>query len=321
VLGYAIRRILWIIPVLLVATIVTFFVMHNAPGSPWNREGRQIPADVREQLDQEFGLNEPLPVQYVKWLGSLLQGDLGTSTRGANLGFSTGERVTDAVGSAMWPTLQLGLMAFGFALVLGIPLGLVAAIRHGTLYEYAATAVAMLGMAAPAFMLAALLKLFLAAPEFHPERGLFPPSGWEDPRSWVLPTIALGGLPMATVARQTKASMLDVIHADYIRTAQSKGLEEARIVQFHMVRNALVPLLTVVVPLLGMVITGSMVVEKVFQIGGLGSLYLDSIHFRDYTVVMGVTVIYATVVATLNALVDIAYGFIDPRIHDTAVTV
>lgn len=315
VLSYAIRRLLWIVPVLLAATIVTFLVMHNTPGSPWNSEGRQMPQEMREYLDHKFGLDQPLPVQYVRWLGSLLTGDLGISVSQSET------PVSGLIGDTLWTTLQLGLMAFLLAVVVGVPLGLVAAIRHGTLYDHAATGLAMLGMAAPAFMLGALLQLFLGAPEFRSQDGLFPSFGWEGPRAWVLPTIALAGLPMATIARQTKASMLDVIHADYVRTAHAKGLEERRIIEFHMIRNALVPLLTVIVPLLGLVITSSIVVEQVFRIPGIGNLYWNAIRFRDYTTVMGITVVYAAVVALLNALVDIAYGFVDPRLRDGAVAV
>jgi oligopeptide transport system permease protein len=314
VLSYAIRRILWIIPVLIVATMITFLVMHNTPGSPWNREGRQMTPSQRAELDAKFGLDQPLPVQYLRWVGGLVTGDLGlTVTERPYL-------VSRLIGNSLWPTVQLGVMAFALAVLLGVPLGLLAAIRHKTIYDYAATGVAMLGMAAPAFMLGTLLQLFLGAPEFRPDAGPFPSFGWDGPRAWVLPTIALAGLPMATIARQTKASMLDVIHADYIRTAHSKGLEEERIVRFHMIRNALVPLLTVAVPLLGMVITGSIVIEQVFRIPGLGSLYWSAIRYRDYTLVMGITVFYAALVAVLNAAVDIAYGFIDPRLSDHSVS-
>jgi ABC-type dipeptide/oligopeptide/nickel transport system permease component len=321
VLSYAVRRLLWIIPVLLVATMVTFLVMHNTPGSPWNSEGRQMPSEQRDYLNQKFGLDKPLAVQYVNWLGSLLTGNLGISYR-SSIPFGTpGDEVADSLGRSLLPTLQLGLMAFALAVLLGVPLGLIAAIRHGTLYGYAATGLAMIGMAAPAFMLGALLQLFIGAPEFRPQDGLFPSFGWDGPRSWVLPTIALAGLPMATIARQTKASMLDVIDADYVRTAHSKGLEERHIIQFHMIRNALVPLLTVAVPLLGLVITSSIVVEQVFRIPGIGALYWTAIRFRDYTTVMAITVVFASVVAILNALVDIAYGFIDPRLRDSAVSI
>jgi oligopeptide transport system permease protein len=315
VLSYAIRRVLWIIPVLLVATMITFLVMHNTPGSPWNSEGRQMTQSQRAELDAKFGLDQALPVQYLKWVGGLLTGDMGLTVTQRPI------PVSRLIGNSIWPTVQLGLMAFTLAVVLGVPLGLIAAIRHRTLYDYAATGVAMLGMAAPAFMFGTLLQLFLGAPEFRPDQGPFPSFGWDGPRAWVLPTLALAGLPMATIARQTKASMLDVIHADYIRTAHAKGLDEERIVRFHMVRNALVPLLTIAVPLLGVVITGSIVIEQVFRIPGLGNLYWNAIRFRDYTLVMGITVFYAALVAVLNAAVDIAYGFIDPRLRDHSVTV
>ncbi len=314
-LSYAIRRVLWIIPVLLVATMITFLVMHNTPGSPWNSEGRQMSQSQRAELDAKFGLDQPLPVQYLKWVGGLLTGDMGLTVTQRPI------PVSRLIGNSIWPTVQLGLMAFTLAVVLGVPLGLIAAIRHRTLYDYAATGVAMLGMAAPAFMFGTLLQLFLGAPEFRPDQGPFPSFGWDGPRAWVLPTLALAGLPMATIARQTKAAMLDVIHADYIRTAHAKGLDEERIVRFHMVRNALVPLLTIAVPLLGAVITGSIVIEQVFRIPGLGNLYWNAIRFRDYTLVMGITVFYAALVAVLNAAVDIAYGFIDPRLRDHSVSV
>lgn len=314
-LSYAIRRILWIVPVLLVATMLTFLVMHNTPGSPWNREGRQMSYGQQQELNAKFGLDQPLPVQYVKWLGALLTGDMGQTITERPI------PVARVIGNSIWPTIQLGLMAFAVAVLLGVPLGLIAAIRHKTFYDYAATGVAMLGMAAPAFMFGTLLQLFLGAPEFRPNEGPFPSFGWDGPRAWVLPTLALAGLPMATIARQTKASMLDVIHADYIRTAHSKGLEEQHIVGVHMIRNALVPLLTVAVPLLGLVITSSIVIEQVFRIPGLGNLYWNAIRFRDYTLVMGITVFYAALVAVLNAAVDIAYGFIDPRIRDQTVQV
>ncbi len=313
-LSYAVRRVLWIIPVLVVATMITFLVMHNTPGSPWNSEGRQMSQSQRADLNAKFGLDQPLPIQYLKWVGGLVTGDMGLTVTQRPI------PVARLIGNSIWPTVQLGLMAFTLAVVVGVPLGLIAAIRHKTFYDYAATAVAMLGMAAPAFMFGTLLQLFLGAPEFRPNQGPFPSFGWDGPRAWVLPTLALAGLPMATIARQTKASMLDVIHADYIRTAHSKGLEEERIVRFHMIRNALIPLLTIAVPLLGAVITGSIVIEQVFRIPGLGNLYWNAIRFRDYTLVMGITVFYAALVAVLNAAVDIAYGFIDPRLRDHSVS-
>ncbi|HET6744634.1 MAG TPA: ABC transporter permease [Candidatus Limnocylindria bacterium] len=313
-LSYAVRRLLWVIPVLVAASAIAFTVMHAAPGSPWNREGRQLEPYIVEQLNQELGLDQPLPMQYLAWLGRMLTGDMGLST--SVQPFPVGE----VIGQAIWPSAQLGLMAFLLAAVIGIPLGAVAALRHRTIVDYAATAFGMLGMVAPAFALAAFLQLFFASSVYRPEDGLFAPGGWEDgPRSWALPTIALAGLPMAQFARYTKASMLDVLHADYVRTAHSKGLDEGRIVTHHMLRNALVPLVTLMGPMLAILITGSIVVERIFDIPGLGNLYWSSIRVRDYSMVMGMTVIYASAVAIINAAVDILYGVIDPRIRDGSV--
>jgi len=313
-LSYAVRRLLWVIPVLVAASAIAFVVMRTAPGSPWNREGRQLEPYIVEQLNRDLGLDQPLLNQYLAWLGRLLTGDLGLSTSIQAI------PVNEIIGPAVWPSLQLGLMAFLLAAVIGIPLGAVAALRHRTVVDYAATALAMVGMVAPAFALAAFLQLFFASSIYRPEEGLFAPGGWEDgPRSWALPTIALAGLPMAQFARYTKASMLDVLHADYVRTAHAKGLDEQQIVTHHMLRNALVPLVTLMGPMLAILITGSIVVERIFDIPGLGNLYWSSIRVRDYSVVLGMTVIYAAAVAIINAAVDILYGVIDPRIRDGSV--
>ena len=322
-LGYAVRRLAWVIPIVLGASIVAFTIMHVAPGSPWNREGRQLNPEVVERLTEELGLDQPLPVQYVAWLTHMLQGDFG-------IGTST-ERyeVADAVGAAIGPTLWLCFLAFTVAVGIGVPLGLVAALRQGRPSGYAASILALAGMALPAFALAAFLQLTLGAPENFARGpvfpgstplpqldGLFPRSGWETPRHWILPTLALAGLPMAQIARHTKAAVLEVLHADYIRTAQSKGIPEKQVVRVHLLRNAAIPIVTIAGSILALLITGSIVVERVFDIPGLGNLYYFAIRGRDYTLLMAITFIYAIVVAIANAVVDIAYGVIDPRIRD-----
>ncbi len=314
-LGYAIRRILWIIPVVLGASFLAFTVMHAAPGSPWNREGRPLPAWLIERLNEQLGLDQPLPMQYLAWLGRMLTGDFG---------LSVSDRPSDlsaVVVGSLGPSAQLGLMAFGLALLIGIPLGLIAAIRHRTVVDYVATGISVLGMAAPAFVLAGILQLSFGLPEWRIERGegLFPVGGWETPMHWVLPTLAMAGLPMAQIARFTRASMLEVMHAEYVRTAHAKGLQERHIVQFHLVRNAVIPLLTISGPILALMLTGSIVVERVFDIPGLGNLYWSSMRVRDYGTLMGITFLVATAFAVLNAAVDVAYGFIDPRIRDRSL--
>ncbi len=289
---------------------MAFTIMHAAPGSPWNREGRQLPPELIERMTAELGLDQPLPVQYVAWLTHLLQGDFG-------IGTST-ERflVAEAVGQALGPTLLLCGLAFLLAVVIGVPLGLIAALSKDSIIGNVATGAALLAMAAPAFALAAFLQLVLGAPEFRPDESIFPHAGLETPMSLVLPTLALAGLPMAQIARHTKGAVLEVLQSDYVRTAHSKGLREGHIVRAHLLRNAAIPIVTIAGSILALLITGSIVVERVFEIPGLGNLYYFAIRGRDYTLLMAITVIYAAVVAIANAVVDITYGVIDPRIRE-----
>ena len=320
VLTYAFRRLLWIIPVLLVASIITFGLMHAAPGSPWNRESNPLDADTIAALNARYGLDQPLPVQYVRWLDGILHGDFGSSfDPGALSGMAIPFKiehtdVASVIGQAAGPSLQLGLMAFALAVLLGIPLGVVAALRHNGPVDHLATGVSLLGLAAPAFLLAIVLQLALGKNAYTGE-GLFPTKGWDDPISWVLPTVALAALPMAQVARYTRASMLEVVGRDYVRTAESKGLGPSRIVGIHMLRNALIPVVTILGPILATLITGSIVVETVFQIPGIGALYIGAIHQHDYGVIMTMTLIYAAAVALINVVVDLSYGILDPRVR------
>jgi oligopeptide transport system permease protein len=316
-LTYAIRRVLWVIPVLFVASLITFIVMHIAPGNPWLREGRQLDPEVVAGLNARFGLDQPLPVQYVKWLLNVVQGDFGATVA------EQSRSVNQVVGESMGPTVQLGAMAFVLAVILGVPLGVIAALKHRTVIDYAARGVAMLGMAAPAFLLATMLQLWFSTPFYATLRPggvgvYFAAEGWAGPETWVLPTLALAALPMAQIARFTRASMLDVIGAEYIRTARSKGIEESRVVTVHMLRNALVPVITIAGPILAVLITGSIVVERVFAIPGLGNLYFQSIRQRDYGTMMAMTIVFAGAVVIVNMLIDLLYGIIDPRIRHGA---
>ena len=313
-LGYAIRRVLWVVPIMLGASVVAFTIMHAAPGSPWNREGRQLNPEVVERLTEELGLDQPLPIQYLRWLSHMFQGDFGVGTD------TTRYQVADAVAQAIGPTVFLCVAAFLLAVAVGLPLGLVAALRNRTPTGYAATGVALLGMALPAFALAGFFEVVFP-PEFRPPPGPFNPPpgpfGLDRPLlEWVLPIVALAGLPMAQIARHTKGSVLEVLHSDYVRTAHSKGLRSDHIVRIHLLRNAAIPIVTIAGSILALLITGSVVVERVFEIPGLGNLYYFAIRGRDYTLLMAITVIYAGVVAVANAVVDITYGVIDPRIRD-----
>ena len=311
------------VPIVLGASVVAFTIMHVAPGSPWNREGRQLDPAVVAELNAEFGLDQPLPIQYLIWLGKFIQGDLGESM---SFGGDVGAMIIHSLG----PTLIICGLAFGVAVLLGVPLGLIAAMRHRTVVGRAATVLSLVGMAAPAFAVAAFLQLLVPPNPFTWCPFGCPPTLVPEPfseawfadlaKSWVLPVIAMAALPLAQIARHTKASVLEILHSDYVRTAHSKGLREGRIVRVHLMRNAAIPILTIGGTILALLVTGSIVVERVFGVGGLGSLYYESIRNRDYNTLMAVTVVYALVVAVANAVVDITYGVVDPRIRDGIVT-
>ena len=301
--GYLIRRVLWIFPVLFAISLITFMLMHAVPGGPWDRE-KPLPRSVVERLNAEYGLDDPLPVQYLRWAGGILTGDLGPSYRYRD------RTVNDIVADGIGTTAQLGVMAFLLAVLIGVPLGMIAALRHNGLPDYAATLVSIAGIATPSFVLAMLLVLVFAV-----TLRWLPTHGWEGPSSYVLPTVALAGYPIAQIARYTRASMLEVTRKDYVRTAYSKGLRERTVVSMHMTRNALIPVLTILGPLLAYLVTGSFIVELIFSIPGIGRFYVSGIGERDYGLIMAMTMLYAVVIAVLNLVVDVLYAYVDPRIR------
>jgi oligopeptide transport system permease protein len=300
---YIARRFLWIIPVLFVVSLITFSLMHAVPGGPWARE-KAVPASMVARLNEKYGLDEPVPLQYVTWVGNLLQGNLGPSYKFQD------RTVNDIVGGGIWTTVQLGLMAFFLSVAVGIPLGVIAALGHNRWPDYAATGISVLGIATPSFVLAILLILL-----FGVTLKLLPTGGWKGPDTWILPTIALASFPIAIITRYTRASMLEVTRKDYIRTAQSKGVADRAVVSRHMIRNALIPVVTILGPTLAFLVTGSFIIESIFGIPGIGRYYITSIGQHDYGVLMAMTVLYAFVVAFLNVIVDVLYAFIDPRIR------
>ncbi|HSM38807.1 MAG TPA: ABC transporter permease [Candidatus Limnocylindrales bacterium] len=303
--AYIARRSLWLIPVVLAVSLITFLLMHLAPGSPFQQSSDKVlPADVIERLDRQFGLDAPLWQQYLNWLGGMVTGDLGPSYR------IRGRDVLDLLGDRIWISLQLGLMAFGLAVVLGIPLGMVAALNHNRWPDYAATFISVIGIATPSFVLAALLVML-----FSDTLHWLPTGGWRAPQYWVLPTVALSAFGIAQLARFTRAGMLDVMRYDYVRTARSKGLRERTIVLTHVARNACIPVVTVLGPLLVGLVTGSFVVETIYGIPGVGRLFVAAIGQRDYGVIMAVMLLYSVAIAVMNLVVDVAYAWVDPRIR------
>jgi len=303
VLGYIIRRVLWIIPVLFVVSVITFGLMHSAPGGPWSRE-KKLPEATVAALNAKYGLDDPIPIQYLKWVGGLLHGDLGPSYK--YLDRSVNDIVADGIGT----TVQLGIQAFLLSVIIGIPLGVIAALRHNGIPDYLATLVSVLGICTPSFVAAILLLVI-----FSVWLKWLPTFGWDSPANWILPTVALALFPIAQIARYTRASMLEVTRKDYVRTAHSKGLREGSIVVVHMIRNALIPVVTILGPILAFLITGSFIIEFVFSIPGIGRYYVTSIGQRDYGVIMAMTMIFAVAIAVMNLIVDVLYAYIDPRIR------
>jgi oligopeptide transport system permease protein len=303
VITYIGRRFLWIIPVLFTVSVITFFLMHAVPGGPWDRD-KQLPQATQDRLNAKYGLDQPLYIQYATWAGKFIQGDLGPSYR------YTDRTVNEIVADGSWTTVQLGVMAFILSVVVGVPLGIFAALGHNRGPDYLSTSLSIVGIATPSFVLAILLIVFFAV-----QLGWFPTGGWKGPQYWVLPTIALAGFPIAVIARYTRASMLEVTRKDYIRTAHSKGIRDQAVVSRHMIRNALIPVVTILGPTLAFLVTGSFIIERIFGIPGIGQFYITSISTRDYSLLMAMTMLYAFAVAFLNVVVDVLYAYIDPRIR------
>jgi len=303
VIAYIGRRFLWIIPVLFTVSIITFFLMHAVPGGPWDRDKR-LPQATQDRLNAKYGLDQPIYIQYITWAGKFVQGDLGPSYR------FTDRTVNQIVGDGIWTTVQLGVMAFLLSVIVGIPLGIFAALGHNRGPDYLSTSLSIVGIATPSFVLAIMLIVFFAV-----QLKWFPTGNWKGPDTWVLPTIALAGFPIAVIARYTRASMLEVTRKDYIRTAHSKGLRDQSVVTRHMIRNALIPVVTILGPTLAFLVTGSFIIERIFGIPGIGQFYITSISTRDYSLLMAMTMLYAFAVAFLNVVVDVLYAYIDPRIR------
>ncbi len=313
--GYLIRRTLWIVPVLWAVATITFFLMHAVPGGPFDRE-KELPPSVLANLEKRYNLDEPLIKQYGLYLEGLLQGDLGVS-------FKSNRQVTAIIQEGFEVTAQLGVVAFLYAVVFGMTLGVISALNQNKLPDYLGVFFATVGTAMPNFIIATFLVII-----FSVKLGWFDVLGWGGPgwhevwnpfawnfRKVVLPMLALGTLPAAYIARVTRASMLEVLRQDYIRTARAKGLAEYVVVLRHTIKNAMVPILTVMGPIFAFLVTGSFIVERIFAINGVGHRFVDAVFVRDYGMIMGTVLFYAAIIAIANLAVDILYAVVDPRIR------
>jgi len=303
---FVIRRLLWTIPVLLLVILFTFLMMRQIKGNPFRKTDRAVPAAIQANLDRKFHLDEPWYVQYADYVKGVFSLDLGPSLVLRN------QSVNDIVKSHFPISLELGAYAFLFAIVAGVPLGMLAALRANKPSDYLAMLVANVGFAVPSFLVATLLIYYFAVKW---NVGL-PTSGWRSWDSKILPSIALGFFPMAYFARLVRGTMLETLQQDYVRTARAKGLRRRRVVGLHVLRNSLIPVVTATGPLLGAVITGSFIVETIFAIPGIGRYYVNSVSARDYSVTMGLTILYAVIVIVGNLVVDVLYGFLDPRTRE-----
>jgi oligopeptide transport system permease protein len=307
-LKFIVRRIAWTVPVILLVILMTFFMMRLIKGNPFRTGDRAVPPAIQENLERKFNLDKPWYLQYIYYVKGVFVFDLGPSLVQRN------RDVNDVIREHFPVSLKLGAFAMLFAIVFGIPLGIIAALRQNTVTDYAAMAVVNAGYAIPNFLIATLLIYFFAVK--WREHTPFPTNGWGGWETWVLPTIALGHAPMTVLARIVRGSMLETLQQDYIRTAKAKGLRWRRVVGLHVLRNSLIPAVTAAGPLLGYLVAGSFIVETIFGIPGIGRYFVISVAARDYSVVMGITVMFSVIIILANLVVDILYGFLDPRTRD-----
>ena len=304
--AFIIRRVLWTIPVLLLVIFLTFVMMKQIGGNPFRRTERAVPVAIQQNLERKFNLDEPWYVQYALYVKGVFTFDLGPSL------VSRDRTVNDIIKEHAPKSLELGLYAMLWAVVLGVPAGVFAALRHNSVFDYGLMFLSNVGFAVPSFLVATLLIYFFV---LQWDVGV-PTNGWTTWESKILPSFALGLLPMAYFARLVRGSMLETLQQDYVRTARAKGLRSRRIIFRHVLRNSLIPAITAIAPLLGFIITGSFVIELIFSIPGIGRYFVTAVSSRDYSVVMGVTVLTSVVIVLANMVVDILYGILDPRTRE-----
>jgi ABC-type dipeptide/oligopeptide/nickel transport system permease component len=307
VVQFAISRVLWLIPTLLAMALVTFLVMHATPGSPLDpvSEGANpLSPEAQQNLAAHYGLDRPLHEQFVIFIKNALRGDFGNS-------FVYRTRSVREILADTFPvSLLLGSMALALAVAGGLALGILAAVYQNRSWDYVSVTLATAGVAVPNFVLAVFFIIL-----FSFVIPLFPTGGWDSPRNWVLPTVTLALAPMGIIARFTRASMLDVIRADYTLTARAKGLAEGPVIFKHALKNALIPVVTLLGPLFAAVGTGSFFVESIYRVPGMGRFFVLSMTGRDYPMIMAVVLTYGAFLAIMNFVVDLAYGALDPRIR------
>lgn len=303
---YIIRRLIGLLPTLFIVVTISFFLIRIAPGGPFDAE-RQPPEQVKKNIEAKFHLDEPLHIQYLRYMGDILRGDLGPSFRYQD------HDVNFYIASSLPNSLLLGFMSLGLALILGILAGIISALNQNTWVDYTSMAIAIIGITVPLFVIGPVLMYFFAL-----KWGILPTSGWITGRyGWVtilMPAITLALRPFATIARLSRASMLEMLRSDFIRTAQAKGLRDSVIIRRHVLKGSLLPVVSYLGPAFASIVTGSVVVEQIFRVPGLGRFFVNSAINRDYTLIMGTVIVYSVILILMNFIVDIVYSFLDPRI-------
>lgn len=300
---YVAKRVFEAIITLLVIATLTFLLVRFIPGGPFDQE-KALPPEVIANIEAKYKLNEPLYMQYWYYVSGIVQGDFGESYK------YLGRNVTDIISESLPHSVQLGVFAMIICYLLGIPLGLMAAAKHNTPTDNLIMIVAISGVALPSFLVAAIAIYFFAI-----KLGWFPPALWDGPMYYILPMIVLGIRPASIIARMTRASVLEVITSDYIRTARSKGLNERTILYKHVLKNSLIPVLTFSGPLVSGMLTGSFIIEQIFAIPGIGKHLIQSVTNRDYPLILGATLLFSAALVLANLVVDLLYSFFDPRIN------
>lgn len=324
---YVVRRLLYMIPTLFFVALITFILMHAAPGGPWDRDlsARQVDATTQEILNRRFGLDKPLffntgegdllDSQFFNYIFGVVRGDLGPSYR------QRGLDVQDILfeppaNKPIWNSkfgysMRLGLLAVAMATFLGIPLGIIGALKRNTIWDYISLFISTVGISVPSFVLAIFFIIIFAS---RLKLVKIVQQDWSSPGAWLVPASILGFGTFAFITRLTRSSMLETMQQDFVRTARAKGLSERVVVLRHMLRNSLIPVVTILGPALAALVTGSFIIEQMFSFPGMGREFVLSIQRRDYSMIMGTVLIYAALVAFANLTVDLMYGFLDPRI-------
>ncbi len=300
---YLFKRLLTAVVTLFIAATLTFFIMNAVPGDPFMSEKAPTEA-IKQAMMEKYGLDKPLIVQYGKYMLGLVQGDFGTSYV-----LSKNKPVMDIIAQTFPVSAKMGAMAAVAATLIGIPLGCISALRRGKWQDSVIRVASTLGIAMPGFVVAVALMLVFAV-----NLKWVPVTGLKEAKSYILPVTTLALSPMCYIARLSRSSMLDSINQDYIRTARAKGMSEFSITFKHALRNSLIPVITYMGPMIANVLTGGFVVEKVFNIPGLGRYFVKAINNRDYTIIMGTTIFYSAILIMMTLLCDILYRIVDPRI-------